>query len=131
MEGKNIFTIEEKNRTNPQKCVNYLGLNYVTSEASNAKLMVDGKEQQADTNRIILDDLYELELLGVSDEDQPPIEIGVKANTDALKDNIRNLIGGYTSFLQAVDQYQGLKANRGKTSVLCGVDTNGIQFIVI
>ncbi len=114
--GKNIFTIEEKNRTNPQKCVNYLGLNYVTSEASNAKLVVNGKEQQADTNRIILDDLYELELLGVSDEDQPPIEIGVKANTDALKDNIRNLIGGYNSFLQAVDQYQGLKANRGKLS---------------
>lgn len=111
-----IFTIEEKNRSNPQKCVGYLGLNYTTSEASNAKLFINGKEQQADTNHIILDDLYELDLYGITAEEEAPVQIGVKANTDALKDNIRNLIGGYNSFLQAVDQYKGLKANRGKLS---------------
>lgn len=115
-EGSPLFIIEENNRTNPQKCVNYLGLNYTTSEASNAKLLINGKEQQADTNHINLDDIYELDLYGVTENDQSPIQIGVKANTDAVKDNIRSLIGGYNSFLQAVDQYQGLRANRGKLS---------------
>lgn len=116
LEGKSLFTIEEKNRNNPQKCVSYLGLNYTTNEASNAKLLINGSEKQAESNHINLNDIYELDLYGITSQDDFPIQIGIKANTDAVKDNIRNLVGGYNSFLQAVDQYQGLKANRGKLS---------------
>lgn len=116
IEGKAIFTFQENHKNNPEKCVDYLGLDYTTNNAAGAKLLVNGQERFSDTNRIILDDSYELELFGITAEDQAPVQVGVKTNTDATKDNIRSLIGGYNSFLQAVDQYQGLKANRGKLS---------------
>ena len=115
-EGTPVFRINEHKKDAPGTVVNYLGLNYTTAPAQDAQVLANGKMITSPENHLILDDYYELELHGVSPKDQAPVNIGIKTNTDAVKDNIRNLIGGYNSFLQAVDEYKELKANKGKLS---------------
>ena len=115
-EGSPIFTVSEHRQGDSHTSVNYLGLNYTTVLPENARIMANGKEISSPENHLILDNFYELDLLGVSGQDQPPVTIGIKTNTDAVKDNIRNLVGGYNTFLQSVGEYQELKANKGKLS---------------
>ena len=113
--GKNIFTIEETVGSSGSS-LNVLGLNYTESHPTDAHLFINGEELSSPTNHLTIGNIYEVDLFSLTPEAGQPVTIGVKADTDAVTDNIKNLIGGYNSFLQAVDEYQELKANRGKLS---------------
>lgn len=114
--GKKIFTIEDHPSNSSESSVHFFGLNLTESNPTDAHLLVNGQEITSPTNHLTIDHIYEVDLFGLTSQDNEPVTVGVKANTDAVKDNIKSLIGGYNSFLQAVDEYQELKANRGKLS---------------
>ena len=114
--GRPLFEINEHRNENFSGSVKHFGLNYIASGSSNAELTVNGEALSTQANTFMLGQSYEIELHKVSPETGESVTVGVKANTDAIKDNIKLLVGGYNSFLQAVDEYKEIKANRGKLS---------------
>lgn len=110
-----LFTINSTTENTDANIVDYLGIDYVATKPSNAYVTINGEESYATSNQFTLDGTFEITLNNVSDDSGNPVYIGIKANVDSLKDNIYHLIGGYNSFLEAVDQYKILTAS-GKLS---------------
>ena len=103
-----LFTIQN-NAHNPEVDVmDFLGIDYIAQEAADAVFTIDGTETTASANHFVIDNAYEIHLNGITDE---PVFIGLKANADSLKDNVHNLINGYNTFLQAVDEYKTITSS--------------------
>lgn len=106
-----LFTIQNTSNNSGVDVVDFLGIDYIAREASNAHFTVNGSDHSTSANQFIIDQTFEITLNGVSGDSGEPTMIGLKANVDSLKDNIRNLIGGYNTFLQAADQFKHLTAS--------------------
>lgn len=109
--GTPLFTIQNTSSNAGIDVVDFLGIDYVAQDASNAHFTVNGEANSTASNTFSINQAFEITLNGVSPESSEPITIGLKANVDSLKDNIRNLISGYNSFLQAADQYREITAS--------------------
>ena len=101
-----IFSITESTGNRTSGAVDYLGINYVAREASNAHFKVNGIEAQASSNTFILQNDYEVTLNGLSENEGQSVTIGVKPDTIALQENISRLIGGYNDFIRSMSEYQ-------------------------
>ena len=101
-----IFSISEDTTSKNTGAVSYFGLNYMAKEASNAHFLVNGTEASASSNHFILQNNYEITLNGISENEGQTTTIGVKPDTEALHENISNLIGGYNSFIKSVAEYK-------------------------
>ena len=101
-----LFTIRNTTPNSGMNVVDVLGIDYIAREASNAQFSVNGEENNIASNHFIIDDTFEITMHDVTPDSGEPVVIGLKANIDSLKDNIYNLIGGYNTFLQAVDEYK-------------------------
>ena len=108
---KALFTIQSTDENTEADIVDYLGIDYIATPASNAHFTINGHPSSSNSNQFTLDKVFEISLHEVSGDYEEPVFIGVKANIDSLKDNIYNLIGGYNSFLEAVDQYKTITAS--------------------
>lgn len=104
--GNSTFSVTDDHTSKAAGTVEYFGLDYVSHPATNAVFLLNGEEHSASSNNFTLGKMFELELKGVSTEGQTA-SIGLKTDVESLTDNIRNLISGYNSFLQAVDKYAG------------------------
>lgn len=105
-EGKKAqFVISDQRTSKTAGVVDYLGLDYVSSPATNATFLVDGEPHTSTANRYTLDNTYELQFHGVSSEDGETASIGIKTDVESLAENINTLVRGYNSFLQAVSEY--------------------------
>ena len=104
--GTPRFTIYNTGNHENTDVIDFLGIDYIAREASNAHFTINGQEHSTATNQFTIDQSYELTLKGVSSDSGEPVTIGLKTNIDSLKDNIYNLIGGYNTFLQATDKYR-------------------------
>ena len=109
--GAPLFTIQNTSPNAGIDVVDFLGIDYVAQDASNAHFTVNGEASSTASNTFSINQAFEITLNGVSPESSEPITIGLKANVDSLKDNIYNLISGYNSFLQAADQYRELTSS--------------------
>lgn len=106
-EGKKAqFIISDQRTSKTAGVVDYLGLDYVSSPATNASFLVDGEEHTSTANHYTLDNTYELQLKGVSSEEGETATIGIKTDVESLTENINTLVRGYNSFLQAVSEYR-------------------------
>lgn len=110
-----LFTIQSTNDSSSAEFINYLGLDYIAREASDAYFSINGKEASAASNQFIVDNTYEITLNGISADTEEPVIVGVRANVDSLKNSIHNLISGYNTFLQAADQFKTIVSS-GKLS---------------
>ncbi|MBQ4536189.1 MAG: flagellar capping protein [Lachnospiraceae bacterium] len=99
-----IFSISDDRTSKISGTVTYFGLDYTSKEASNATFKVNGEERSASSNRFTVGKLFEVELNGVSPEDEP-VRIGLKADTESLTDNVTHLIQGYNDFVKAASSY--------------------------
>lgn len=99
-----IFTVSEDRTSKSAGTVEYLGLDYISREPSNASFLVNGEEHSATSNHFTLGKLYEVQLKGTSEEDKP-VHIGLKTDVESLADNISTLIGGYNDFVKAASSY--------------------------
>ena len=112
--GKPLFTIQNTS-SGETDVVDYLGIDYIASPASNAYFTINGEENSTTSNHFTIDKTFDITLNGVTPENGEPTAIGLKANVDSLKDNIYHLIGGYNSFLKAADELKNLTSS-GKLS---------------
>lgn len=111
---KEQFIISDHRTSKTAGVVDYLGLDYVSSAATNASFLVDGEEYSSPLNHYTLANTYELQFKGVSSEDGETASIGIKTDVESLAENINTLVRGYNSFLQAVSEYSAdqPKSNR-------------------
>ncbi len=113
--GRNkLFSISDDKTSKASGMVSYLGLDYISREASNAMFTLNGEAREASSNKFTLDKFYEIQLQGVSSEENSVASIGLKADYEALADNVAQLAGSYNSFLSAVDQFKAAQSSSGK-----------------
>jgi len=109
--GTPLFTIRNTTHNNGIDVVDFLGIDYVARDASDAHFTINGEENSTSSNKFIINQAFEITLNGVSPDSREPVTIGLKANVESLKDNIRNLISGYNTFLQAADQFKAITSS--------------------
>lgn len=109
-----LFSISDENTSKASGMVSYLGLDYISHEATNARFTLNGEEREAYSNKFMLDKLFEIQLQGVSSDENSVASIGLKADYEALADNVSQLAGSYNSFLIAVDQFKTSHNSSGK-----------------
>lgn len=109
-----IFHVTDNKTSKTSGAVDYLGLDYVASPATNARYLVNGTEHTSPSNHVTVGRVYELTLNGVSSEDGETASIGLKTDVESLTENINTLVSGYNSFLRAAAEYSDAhpKSNR-------------------
>ena len=105
-QSSKVFSISESSGTRTTGAVDYLGINYMARNASNAHFKVNGMEASASSNTFILQNDYEITLNGLSENEGQAVTIGVKPDTIALQENISSLIGGYNDFIRSINEYR-------------------------
>lgn len=110
-QSSRVFTITNDSADKNSDVVDFLGLDYVAHEASNAHFWVNGTEASATSNNFILQDAYEITLNGISANEGQTTTIGLKPDTEAFQDNISTLIGGYNNFIRSVAEFKETQAN--------------------
>ncbi len=109
-EKTKVFNIADSGEGFGNNSVDYLGINHVVREASNARFTINGEEAEASSNSFVLEKEFEITLNGVSPEEGIKATIGVKPDTEAALENINNLIGGYNQFIRAMARYNESQA---------------------
>lgn len=99
-----LFSISDDNTSKNSGTVDYFGLDYITKRAANAQFTVDGESYSASSNRFTLGKVFDVELKGVSPDDEPTV-IGLKTDIESLTDNIAGLLKGYNDFLDNASAY--------------------------
>ncbi len=100
------FSITDDTTSKLSGTVSYLGLDYMAAPASNAHFTVNGEEGSSSSNKFLLKNEFEITLTGVSSSAGESTTIGTKPDTQAVTQNITNLIQGYNQFIQSMDSYQ-------------------------
>lgn len=104
-QGKHqLFTISDDRTSKASGTVEYFGLDYVSRQAANAELLVNGEERTASSNHLTIGKMFDITLKGVSSSDSP-VEIGLKTDVESLADNVNHLINGYNDFMKAASSY--------------------------
>lgn len=104
-QGKDqLFTVSDDHTSKASGAVDYFGLDYVSRQASNARVLVDGEEFTSPSNHMTVDKLFDLQVKGVSPEGKA-VQIGLKTDVESLADNVTHLVGGYNSFMKAASSY--------------------------
>lgn len=99
------FSVSDTHTSKASGSVAYLGIGEITRPASNAELVINGIEKSTASNHFTLEKTYELKLNGISPTEGETAAIGVKNDTESLKENVNKLIDGYNSFLNAASQH--------------------------
>lgn len=101
-----IFRVSDENTSKQKGTVNYLGINDVTTQPSNAEFLVNGEPGSYSSNHFTIDRQYEVTLNRASAYPGEAAEIGIKADVDSLTENVENLITGYNTFIGETSDYQ-------------------------
>lgn len=96
----NVFA-EEKD--NMDDVVKYLGIDNVSQFPENAKFTLNGEEQTSSSNRFSIDGV-EITLKDLTEENTP-VHIGFKTDTDTIAENIKSLVSQYNSMVETSGGY--------------------------
>lgn len=99
-----IFRISDDHTSKSGGTVEYFGLDYVSRDPSNARFLLNGEERVTPSNHFTMDKTFDVELKGVSAEGET-VQVGLKADSDSLTDNVNRLVGGYNDFMRAANAY--------------------------
>ena len=109
-----LFSVSDDKTSKTSGMVSYLGVDYISREASNARFTLNGIPRESHSNKFTLDQFYELEFKGVTPEEKGPVKVGLKADYESLADNVAQLAGSYNNFLKAVDEFKISHSSSGK-----------------
>lgn len=98
------FHISDDNTSKESGTVEYFGLNYMAVEPKNAHFTLNGEARSTASNKFTVEKQFEITLTGISTAESEPVTIGLKTDIDSLTDNVRSLVGGYNSFIKAVNE---------------------------
>ncbi|MDE7276063.1 MAG: flagellar filament capping protein FliD [Lachnospiraceae bacterium] len=109
-----IFDVSDHRTSKTSGTVEYLGLDNIVEDASNASFLLNGEEHMSPSNTLNIGRMYNVTLNGVSSEEGETASIGLKTDVESLTENINTLVKGYNSFLQAAAEYSDRhpKSNR-------------------
>lgn len=99
-----LFRISDEHTSKARGAVNYLGIDYISRPASNARFTVDGEPYSTASNSFTYEKKFDISLHGVTPEGRP-VTIGLKTNVESLTDNVVQLTEGYNRFLQGANNY--------------------------
>lgn len=100
-----LFTVSDDRTSKKAGTVAYFGLDYVSRQARDARILVNGEERFVSSNQFTLNQMFEVELKAPSPEHRP-VYVGLKTDTESLTDNIGHLVGGYNDFLKAASTWK-------------------------
>ena len=104
-DSSSIFIVSDDHTSKKSGSVSYLGLDYLARPASDDELLINGKQRTSSSNRFTIDNLYEIELKGISGAEGETTTVGLKTDVESLTENISNLIKGYNSFINNIAEY--------------------------
>lgn len=104
-----LFTVSDDHTSKSTGTVDYFGLDFVSHQASNADIVINGEGRTAASNHFTVGKLFEIDLKNVSPEGRS-VQIGLKTDIESLADNVAHLIGGYNDFMKAASSYLGSQA---------------------
>ncbi|MBD5549250.1 MAG: flagellar capping protein [Lachnospiraceae bacterium] len=109
-----IFHISDETTSKLSGTVDYLGLNFMSRQPSNAHFLLDGEPRTASSNHFTIDKIFDITLNGISSAEGETAEIGLKTDLDSLTENVNNLVYGYNSFVKAAAEYLDSHPRSGK-----------------
>ncbi len=98
------FSISDDKTGMKPGTVDYFGLDSIAHNATNASFLINGQPKSTSTNSFTVGRAYEVELKGLT-EDGNPVHVGLKADIEALTENINSLTGAYNDFLRKASEY--------------------------
>ena len=99
-----LFTVSDNHTSRSSGAVDHFGLDYISHQSTNARILVDGEEFISPSNHLTVDKLFDLQIKGISPEGKP-VQIGLKTDVESLADNAVHLVDGYNSFMKAASSY--------------------------
>ena len=99
-----LFSVSDNRTSKSSGTVQYFGLDYISRQAADAKVSINGEERTASSNHFTVGKMFEIELKGITPDDTP-VQIGLKTDLESLTDNVTHLIGGYNEFIKAASSY--------------------------
>ena len=104
-DGQNaLFTISDEHTSKAKGAVDYLGIDYVSSAATNARFKVNGEARTCASNTLNIGRMFEVQLHSSSPQGSP-LTIGIKNDMESLTDNVLLLANGYNQFIKATSDY--------------------------
>lgn len=105
-DSSSIFIVSDDHTSKKPGTVSYLGLDYLARPASDAELLINEKPRTSSSNHFTIDNLYEVELKGISSDEGETTTIGLKTDVESLTENISSLVKGYNSFVNNITKYK-------------------------
>ena len=119
--GKDIiFNVSDDNTSKTAGAVEYLGIDYVSKEPSNAEFLLNGEPRSATSNRFTIDKQYELTLNGVHSYEGQSAEVGIKDDIESITENVESLLTGYNNFIKSASEYR--EGHPGSTKLMNEMD---------
>lgn len=100
-----LFKLTEEHTSKNTGILDYLGIREITRPAESARFLINGNERSALSNTFTVEKKYELNLTGVSPEDGTTARIGIKTDTESIKENLIQLVGSYNNFVKTANEY--------------------------
>lgn len=99
-----LFTVSDDHTSKAKGAVDYLGIDYISRAASNAKFTVNGEKRTSTSNQLTIGRMFDVQLHSTSSAGHS-ITIGLKNDVDSLTDNVLQLADGYNQFIKATADY--------------------------
>lgn len=104
-----LFKITPSANSESIHAMEVLGLNQISSPASNSSFILNGTPQSSLSNTFTINNTFELTLKKPSNGES--VEIGCKPNVDAVAHNIGSLIDAYNVMLSMAQKRDGMQPN--------------------
>lgn len=101
-----LFEIKPSALANSIEAMDTLGFQHITSPAKNSSFILNGQEASSYSNTFTVNDIFEVNLRGISQEDIPT-NVGFKTSIDAVADNLQELVDAYNNFIDTGEKYSG------------------------
>lgn len=99
-----IFRISDEHTSKAKGATAYLGLDYVSHEATNAKFLINGEQRSTTSNEFTVGHMFDVTLNSTTATGEV-INIGLKTDMESLTDNVVQLVNGYNQFIKATADY--------------------------
>ncbi len=101
---KEIFRISDEHTSKAKGATSYLGLDYISHEATNATFLINGEARSTTSNEFTVGQMFDVTLNSTNAPGET-ITIGLKTDMESLTDNVMQLVGGYNQFIKATADY--------------------------
>ena len=108
---KDLFTISPDASPGSMETMKILGIDQISEKAHNSSFELNGKQHSSLSNTFSINNTFELTLKGVTGDKEA--NIGFKANTDAIADNIQTLTDAFNRMLSTAEDYADSSADDG------------------